>query len=288
LVLMESKTKKFLWFLILPLLLGLIIVIIINRKLQPDFLLHVDFLDVGQGDSIFIQTSDGNQIVIDGGPSDKVLSELGKEMPFFDRTIDLLILTHPDADHVSGFNYILKRYKVKQILQTGVMADTNADREFEKLVEEKHIPRIFAHEGQRVWLDRATVFDIYSPTAQERKATKDTNNTSIFGKLSFGKTKIMFTGDADSIIEDRATDQFNVDVDILKVGHHGSKYSSDLKFLQEVAPQYAVIEVGKDNTYGHPTQAALDNLATVGAQVLRTDQNHTIEFVSDGINLYKR
>jgi competence protein ComEC len=285
---MEKITKQLLKFLILPLVLLVIVIWVADLQSRPDYLLHVHFLDVGQGDSIFIQTYQGNQIVIDGGPNDKVLAELGEILPWHDRSLDMLILTHPDADHVSGLIEILRRYKVKQVLLTGVMVDTAADREFEKLLAIKGVEKIYAHQGQRVWLDNATVFDIYSPLAQTPSVIKDANETSIVGKLSFGQTSILFTGDAGATTEDWLLPQFNLQSDILKVGHHGSRFSSEAKFVAEVAPQYAVIEVGKDNTYGHPTQQVLDILNARGFQVLRTDQAGTIQFISDGINLDKK
>src|SRR3989344_5373179 len=179
---METQTKQLLKFLVLPLLLLTAVIWIANFQNQPDFLMHADFLDVGQGDAIFIQTYLGNQILIDGGPSSAVLAELGESMPPMDRTLDLLILTHPDADHVTGIVEVMRRYKVKKILFTGVKVDTAVDREFEKLLEQNHIEKIYAHQGQRVWLDNATVFDIYWPYAQPQEIIKATNDTSIIGK----------------------------------------------------------------------------------------------------------
>ncbi|HTL39745.1 MAG TPA: ComEC/Rec2 family competence protein [Methylomirabilota bacterium] len=286
---METSTKNLLKFFILPLLLLAIVLYVADRQISPDFLLHVDFLDVGQGDSIFIQTYQGRQMVIDGGPSDQVLSELGKVMPFFDRSIDVLMLTHPDADHVSGFSDILKRYKVGKVLITGVTAPTAAYRSFASLVDQKHIEKIYIHEGDRVWLDNATVFDIYYPPQSViDDKSQATNDTSINGKLSFGKTSFFFTGDASSIVDDYIVPRYNLDSDVLKVPHHGSKTSTSTELLQDISPKYAVIEVGAKNNYGHPTQEVLDRLKAIGAQILRTDQDHTIKFTSDGTNLVKQ
>ncbi len=285
---MEPQTKQLVKYLILPLLILTILVWIFENKSRPDFLLHVDFLDVGQGDSMFIQTYLGNQILIDGGPTDKVLSELGKEMPFWDRTIDLLILTHPDADHSAGLIDVMKRYKVKKVILTKVTAPTATYQAFTKQLEIEHAEKIYAQTGQRIWLDRATVFDVYYPPAGVETQNLSTNNTGIFGKLIFGKTKILFTADTDSIVEDKVRAEFDVHADILKVGHHGSKYSSSLEFIKAVSPKYGVIEVGTHNNYGHPTQEALNNLTTANVEIFRTDQNHTIEFISDGVNLYKK
>ncbi|OGE74374.1 MAG: hypothetical protein A3C49_02835 [Candidatus Doudnabacteria bacterium RIFCSPHIGHO2_02_FULL_42_25] len=282
---MESKTKQLATFVILPLSILVAVVFVANVKASSEHLLEVDFLDVGQGDSIFIQTYQGTQIVIDGGPSDAVLSELGKQMPFWDRSIDLLILTHPDADHSSGFIDILKRYKVKTMMLTKVTAPTATYQEFLKLLDEEGSEKIYAQTGQRVWLDNSTVFDVYYPPAGVEDQGLSTNNTGIVGKLTFGQTKILFTADIDRIVEDTIRGQFDLDADILKVGHHGSKYSSSKEFIEAVSPKIGVIEVGKDNTYGHPTEEALGNLAASHVEVLRTDLDGTVEFVSDGYNL---
>jgi len=284
---METQTKQLLKFLVLPLLLLTAVIWIANFQNKPDFLMHADFLDVGQGDAIFIQTYLGNQILIDGGPSSAVLAELGESMPPMDRTLDLLILTHPDADHVTGIVEVMRRYKVKKILFTGVKVDTAVDREFEKLLEQNHIEKIYAHQGQRVWLDNATVFDIYWPYAQPQEIIKATNDTSIIGKLSFGKTQILLTGDATSRVEDEILALFNLDVDLLKVGHHGSKSSTSTQWLAEVTPEYSVIQVSSTNTYGHPTVEVLERLYSSGAQIFRTDVDGTTRFVSDGIFLKK-
>lgn len=285
---MESKTKSLISFLILPLAIFVAVVFVAIDQIQPDYLLHVNFLDVGQGDSIFIQTYQGNQIVIDGGPSDKILSELGKQMPFWDRTIDMLILTHPDADHLSGFIDVLKRYKVEKVLLTKVAAPTATYQQFVKLLKEEDAEIIYAKIGLRVWLDSATVFDILYPPEGIETQGLSTNNTGIVGKIIFGKTKILFTADTDSIIEDVVRSQFDLHADILKVGHHGSRFSSSAEFIKAVSPKYGVIQVGENNTYGHPTVEVLGHLAASNVEVFRTDLDKSIEFTSDGFNLHRK
>lgn len=273
-------------------------VVVANAQVQPDFLLHAHFYDVGQGDGMMIQTYLGRQIVIDGGSSNAILKDLGHDMPFFDRTIDMLILTHPHADHVTGLVDILKRYKVKMVLLPDVKFNSAVYQEFLNLVDEQHVQKTYAHMGQRIWLDQATVFDVYFPVAGEIDDTKgsdgfgqaamDVNDSSIVGKLSFGQTRILFTGDAGTNIESSLIGRFNLHADILKVGHHGSKYSTSPEFLQAINPKFGIIEVGAGNTYGHPTAQTLDNLATAHVQTLRTDQDHNIEFTSDGSSLYRK
>jgi competence protein ComEC len=282
---MDSTTRKIRDFLILPLGLAISLVFIANRELQPDYLLHVNFYDVGQGDAIFIETYLGNQILIDGGPGDQVVQELGYDLPFYDRTIDLVILTHPHADHVGGLVDVVKRYKVKKVLLPEIELENAAYKKFLALIEEKNIEMIYAQEGQRIYLDNATVFDVYFPAGEV--VTRDPNDASIFGKLSFGASSFLLTGDAGFSIENQLLTKYNLDVDVLKVGHHGSRFSTSTNFLNEVAPEWAVISVGK-NSYGHPTQDTLNNLDQSGTVIFRTDQDQTIRFVSDGTNLYKR
>ena len=294
---MEKAPEKFLKYVILPLFLATILAGVAYSNTRPDFLMHVSFYDVGQGDSIFIKTYMGNQILIDGGPSDKVLANLGDDLPFYDRTIDLIILTHPHADHVSGLVDVLKRYKVKMVLLPEVVFRSPAFDKFLKLVDEKRIPKIYARVGQRIFLDQATVMDIYWPNQKEEnknfsegfeQSSGALNDTSIVAKLSFGKIKILFTGDASTNVEQTLLPLFNLDSDLLKVGHHGSRFSTSAEFLAEVTPEYAVIEVGDKNKYGHPTSQTIENLNKAGAKIFRTDQNQTVRFTSDGSSLVKK
>lgn len=293
---METETKNSIKWLLVPALFAAVAVWGAYFKFQPDFLMHVNFYDVGQGDAIFIQTYLGNQVLVDGGPSDAVLQQLGKDMPFFDRTLDLLILTHAHTDHVAGLIDVVKRYRVKKIILSEVEFHSGPYDEFLKLIDVKKIEKIYAHAGQRIYLDQATVFDVYYPTGKISGVTSsgryqlesdDLNDTSVVGKLSFGKNKILLTGDAGVNIERQLLPQFDLDSDLLKIGHHGSRHSTSKEFLAEVTPKYAVIQVGRNN-YGHPTDETLENLVAAQVQVFRNDQDKTVRFVSNGTNLYQK
>lgn len=290
---MEAQTKKIIIRLLVPLAFANLAAWMAIVQLRPDFLMHVNFYDVGQGDAIFIQTYQGNQIVIDGGPSDAVLANLGGDMPFFDRTIDLMILTHAHNDHVAGLVEVLKRYKVKKVLMPDVLFHSGAYDGFLKLIEEKKIAKVFAQTGQRVYLDSSTVFDVYYPSGKVLGVTSnpnfqlesdDLNDTSVVGRLSFGKSKILLTGDAGINIEQQLLPQFDLDADILKIGHHGSRHSTSQELLDETTPQYAIIQVGRNN-YGHPTEEVLDKLEASKIKIFRTDQDKTVRFISDGNEL---
>lgn len=227
---------------------------------------EVVFLNVGQGDSIFIE--DNNyQILIDGGPSSAVIAELAKEMPFWDRTLDLIVLTHPDKDHISGLIDILKRYKVENILQTGVKGKGEEYQVWQELIKEEGANIITAFSGQRIIMGDS-FFEVLNPSENlEDKEFKENNNTSIVLKLVWPNKSFLFTGDIDEKIEKELK---NIDVDVLKVSHHGSKNSTSEEFLEKTSPKTAVIQVGKNN-YGHPSEEVLARLEKFGIQVLRTD-----------------
>jgi len=248
--------------------------------------LEVDFFDVGQGDSIFIETPYRQQIVIDGGPSSAILEKLGQKMPFWDRTIDLIILTHPEKDHLTGLLDVLKRYKVENILWTGVVRDTAEYKEWEKLIKE---------EGAKIFLTPLTPdverrltsgveLEILSPLDNlEGKILKDSNDTSIVAKLIFGRVSFLFTGDITKSVEKELVDRgADIDSDVLKAAHHGSKTSTSKEFVAAVSPEIAVIQAGRNNSYGHPRQETLDTLAEYGIKIFRTDIDGDIKIISNG------
>ena len=254
---------------------------------QPPFL-EVNFFDVGQGDAIFIVTPKNHQILIDGGPNSTILEKLAKEMPFWDRSLDLIILSHPEADHLSGLIEVLKRYRVDNILWTGVVRNTSQYKEWLKLVEAKATNVFIAKEGQRLKAG-SLVLDILHPFENlAGKELENSNDTSIVNRLVFGQNSFLFTGDITKSVEKELitrSDSFKLatlDSDILKVAHHGSKTSLAEEFIEKVSPEIAVIQVGKDNRYGHPHQEVLETLERYGITILRTDRDGDIKIVSDG------
>ena len=259
-----------------PFIIGILVflnILAFRQISSQDNLLLVDFLNVGQGDSIFILTPDKKQILIDGGPGDKVISSLQGMMPFYDRTLDLVILTHPEKDHLGGLIDVLKRYKVENIVWTGFPKDTDECREWQKLISNRNVKTLKA--GDTIIAGKA-IFEILNPVSEESP-----NNSSLVAKLTLGGTSFLFTGDIDQEKEALLTD---VDSDVLKVSHHGSKYSSSEEFLKNVSPEVAVICVGQ-NSYGHPTEEVLARLDNFGIHTLRTDQSNHIIITSDGKHL---
>lgn len=239
----------------------------------------VVFFDVGQGSSVFIEAANKNQILIDGGPGSQVLNKLGKEMPFFDRSIDVIILTHPDADHLNGLVDVLKKYKVYQVVDSCIEDSNGAYQEWLRLIEEKKIERLCAKAGQKIKLDERAEIDILFPLQSLKEVSvENTNNASLVMRLINGSSTILLTGDAEEATEHQLINSnINLKSQVLQVAHHGSKSSSSGKFLELVAPETAVIQVGKNNRYKHPHQEVIDRLKN--AKIFRTDLDGDVEFL---------
>jgi len=248
--------------------------------------LIVAFLDVGQGDAIYIEAPNGNQILIDGGPpSGAVLRALGKVMPFWDRTLDLVLATHPDQDHVGGLPAIIDRLHVGEVVTTENTSGTGAYKAFEKALFEKHTTRMLARAGERFILDNGIVLEILFP---DRNASGwDTNTASIVARLSYGDESFLFSGDSPQSVEKYIVGERGAHLhsSVLKLGHHGSRTSSSKIFLSAVSPEYAVISAGKDNKYGHPHKEVIDLLTELKIPTFSTIEQGTIIFKTDGTNL---
>lgn len=248
--------------------------------------LHVVFCNVGQGDGIYIRTPKGLDILIDGGPNDSILNCLGNHMPFWDRDLELVILTHPHADHVVGLISVLKRYTVLQFASQNIPNSTQDYKELAKLIKEKNIAEKILSKGDKFnsndGLVLATKWPDFSPMVLGAKAVSfNQNESSIIELLSYGQFDVLLTGDADtdSIIE--AGRQKNK-IEILKISHHGSKTGTNKELLETIKPDLAVISVGKKNIYGLPYPKTLEILKELGIKTLRTDQDGEIEIISDG------
>ena len=257
-----------------------------------DKVLTVTFFDVGQGDAIFIETPQNHQILIDGGGDGQVLEKLGKAMPLWDKTIDLVILTHPDQDHVKGLIRVLERYHVKNILWTGVQKDTQIFSAWEDALakeQEEGANIVIAQAPQNIrWSKNPQAFmDILYPTRSEaEQRTRPINDTSIIIKLVFLETSFLFPGDISKKVERELVERgVDIDIDVLKIAHHGSKSSSIEAFLAAASPDVGIILVGHKNRYGHPHESVLARLAFMSIPVLRTDQNGDIVIRSDGESL---
>ena len=247
--------------------------------------LHVYFLNVGQGDATFIETPDKFQVLIDGGPDNSVLSELSKVMPFYDREIDLVAFTHPQNDHIFGLVEVLKRYKVKNVMFSSVVYQNRAYEEIKSIIEEKGINVMDPVAGERLQIGKAAFLDVMYPFESVSGTEVDNpNDISMSLKLDYLGKSFLFSGDAELKEEmEMVNSGEDIDVDVLKINHHGSKTSSAELFLESTTPELAVISVGKQNPYGHPNESVLERLKNI--KYFRTDLAGRIEVLTDGGSL---
>ncbi len=247
--------------------------------------LTVAFLDVGQGDAIYIEAPNGNQLLIDGGAGKQVLRELGRVMPFWDRSLDIVLATHPDQDHVGGLPAVLERMRVDNVITTENTSDTGAYKAFEDVVLKKNPQRILARAGMRIVLDDGVVLEILFPTQSVRGW--ETNTGSIVARLTYGEQSFLLTGDSPISIEKYLVGKNGgkLKSTVLKLGHHGSRTSSSKIFLSATDPEYAVISAGKDNKYGHPHAEVVAFLEELKIPSFNTADSGTIIFKTDGVDL---
>lgn len=244
--------------------------------------LRVSFLDVGQGDAIYIESPTGTQILIDGGPDSTVVRRLGEVMPWYDRSIDLVIGTHPDADHVAGLIDVFSRYRVGTIMQSSVLGSTVTWNIFEKSAKAERPVILTAQRGQVVDIGGGAYMEVLSPDRDVSHL--ETNTGCVVTRLVYGTTSFMFPCDAPQGIEEYlvALDGTSLKSDVLKPGHHGSKTSSSPLWIGYVDPVYAVYSRGCDNRYGFPHKQTVSTLKLFGIQSEDTCLRGTVTFVSDG------
>jgi competence protein ComEC len=252
------------------------------------YCLKVSFLNIGQGDSILIETPDGHQALVDGGPDMSVLSELGHHMSLFDRSIDMIVATHPDADHIAGLSDVLARYDVGMVIETTNGKETPVTRTLATAVENEHAQVVYAEPGQVIQLGASTTLHIFSPAGDETKW--ESNMASIVLKVEYGSTSVMLTGDAPIEIEKYLVQAYPslLKSTVLKLGHHGSKTSSSDEWLDAVHPEYAVVSAGLNNKYGHPHASVMQAVAARNIKVDETSKEGTITFYSDGKTMWKK
>lgn len=253
----------------------------------PSKYLTVAFLDVGQGDAILITAPNKNQVLIDGGPNQSVIRALGQAMPFFDHSIDLVMESHPDQDHIGGLPEVFKRYQVAGFIEPKFPVETAVYKDLEQKVVDEKSAHLIAKVGTKIILAPNVSLEVISAKPWQlgpRGGKPDTNNSSIVARLTYASTTFLFTGDLPAKAEDQLAYAVPAEIkaDVLKVAHHGAKSSNSLAWLKAVKPEYAVISVGANNRYGHPSIETLGWLRTVGAQILQTKDLGTITLKSDG------
>lgn len=250
--------------------------------------LKVSFLDVGQGDAILIQTPAGKKILIDGGESsEKLLAALSSRLSWFDRQLDYVILTHPHADHVKGLNGLFGRYRLSEAVATLVNHSASTYKFWLDNIRDRQIKLTAAAAPQELVLDSGISLKILSPVGSLADQTVDNlNNSSLVLLLTYGRTRWLLMGDAETGVEKTLLSRGeDINAQVLKVAHHGSSGATSPEFLAAVGPQLAVISVGKPNDFGHPHERTLNRLQRAGAKILRTDEQGTIDILSDGQSL---
>lgn len=289
---MKKLTKIILGFLVLAVLF-----IWTNLAKSPadqlDNNAHLYILNVGQGDAELIQYGD-YQILIDGGPDDSVLTELGKKMPPSDRKIEKVILTHPHADHLAGINQILERYEVETLYYFGIDYDSNGYKEFRaKVVEKKiRVKKPTIGEEEMPFKDSSLTF-IWPGDRFENKIETNLNNTSLVARFCYFAACSMLMGDLETDAQKEMFDmaesnKISIQADFLKIAHHGSTNGTNELTIDRIKPKMAAISAGAENKYGHPHAAVLDILQKNNVKTYRTDHDGTLEFVFTGQGIFKK
>lgn len=294
---MTNSRYKYLFF---SLILVLVLIIGVILSL-PDQKLHLIFCNVGQGDAILIIQGQ-NQILVDGGPNDKVLGCLSKHMPFWDRELETIILTHPESDHLTGIVSVIERYNVKHLITNSLVAETAVFSKFKEEVTVKKIPVYSPKSGDKIKISNLTIKILFPLEKSGDEIVWKTNDqsqvlgavyrgnfnqTAIVSELEYGQFKALLTADT-GIDQEKQFEPELETVNVLKVAHHGSKTSTSDEFLARARPSLAVISVGAGNRYGHPTSEVLSRLKAIGAKIYRTDLNGEVEIVSDGKSWYTK
>jgi competence protein ComEC len=258
--------------------------------------LKLVFCSVGQGDAVLMIWQD-RQVLVDGGPNNRVLDCLGRHLPFWDRQLELVIASHNEADHITGLIEVVNRYQIDQFIAVNEVNDTAEWLALNQAVNRRGVSIKELTSGAVInfgpikltwlWPDKPGNDILAWQEKVDPKVLGVKTSLNDFSQVilaSFGEFDWLLTGDIDAKIEQKLVTSGTLpEVELLKVAHHGSKYSSSRSFLEAVSPELAVIEVGK-NSYGHPTPATLDRLRQIGAKIKRTDLDGEVVVISNGRN----
>ena len=290
------RNKKIFRIIIIALILSIIIgIVFFWYYYTPQDSLEVTFLDVGQADATLIQTPFNQNILIDIGADFNIVGELSQNISWWDKTIDLIIISHPHDDHIGGIIDVLRRYNVRQIIYTGVIYHASIYSEFLELAQQKNTLLTIVDRPQTITFGPDCKMDIIYPVESfANKEVGNLNNSSIVSKLDCGNKKFLFAGDAEVEVEQelvRHTLDYLIDfsADVFKASHHGSDTSNSQEFLKRIMPKIVVISVGTDNDFGHPSRRALKRFERIGADVYRTDLDGAVQLsvVNDQLSISK-
>jgi len=267
------------------------IILLVRSSVGADGLLHVHFFDVGQGDSILIVTPNGRQVLVDGGPeAESATRALSGVLSPMDRSLDLVALTHLDADHSRGLLQVLNRYRVDDVLVGRPDEDAALYPQWRQALERQQILPIRLFAGYRIQLEQDVSLEVLHPPGEGAPGSfLDANNSGLVLRLVYRDVSILLTADIEAEAERRLLDaSATIKSDVLKIAHHGSKTSTTAPFLQKVQPSLAIISVGADNRFGHPHAEIVNRLqhALGDRNIYRTDRNGDTEVISDGITLW--
>ncbi len=278
-----------------PLLTIITLLLIADIAIAAVFFRHergvltVAFLNVGQGDAVFVEAPNGNQMLYDAGPpSGAVLRALGEVMPFYDRSIDIAVFSHPDMDHIGGFLDVFDRYKVDVALEPGASSTNGVWSEAERSINAHGVAHLLARKGMTIDMGGGVEADILYPDRD--MSHTETNSASIVMRIHYGDTSFLLSGDLPKNLEEYevATYGDHLHSQVLKLGHHGSHTSSSGTWLAAVHPDVAVASAGLNNRYGHPHKDTLALLDQLHIPYLITFKEGTIRFESDGIKVIRR
>jgi len=271
-------------WLVLVCLVGAMLLISHEIALLPDGKAHAHILDVGQGDSILLVSPTGKQVLVDGGPDLSTLEYLGNYMPFFDRSIDLIILTHPHEDHLAALPEVLKRYRVGQIILAGTESSNSRYRSMLEEVTKQKVAVILPDPDKDIDLGNGMVLDVLWPDLNSPLAhSENANNSSVAIRVLYGDESIVLTGDIETEVENAILESgAELESNIVKVAHHGSRTSSSSGFIKATSATEAVISVGEVNSFGHPNLDVIDRWKSFGVDVSLTSEVRTVSYTFSG------
>ncbi len=249
--------------------------------------LRMYFLNVGQGDATFLRFSTGENLLIDTGNDSAVFRELDKVLPWYDKSIDYVMISHGHMDHLGALLDVLDRYKIEKIFVSPFFGQLEVEQEITEKAKSRGTEIVVLKKGDTITFGTKTTntMRILHPDDTCFTIYNDENECSLVGLLTYGTQTFLFTGDAGEKVEPQIAAQIENPITLLKVGHHGSRESSSMEFLNKIKPQYSVIQSGQDNSYGHPHEEALDRLRLASTTVFNTKDDATIVASSDGTSL---